>query len=182
MAIIDFPGDNRRAAMGGVIAFVMVFLGMFLFGKLGKSEAFIALKEMRPSLRFICSAIMTATSTILALILTLLSFSTQTERNLKTQHYKRIELIARLATIAFAGAIVFLMLLTLPLDSADKKLRTWYISIYYFSITYAALLGGVMFVIITMLYQAANAIITLCHPDRTADHLFASEEVEEQKE
>jgi len=182
MAAIDFPGDNRKAALGGVVAFVMVFLGMFLVGKLGQSEAFINLKEMRPSMRFICSAIMTTTATILALILTLLSFSTQAERNLKTQHYKRIGLIARLATIAFAGAIVFLMLLTLPLDSADKQLQTWYVYVYYFSITYSALLGGIMFVIITMLYQAANAIITLYHPDRKADHLLVSEEGEGQKE
>jgi len=173
---------SKRAVYGGVIAFIFVFISTYLAGTLGQSEAFTALQEMRPSLRFISSAVLTATSTILALILTLLSFSSSTERNLKPHHYKRIQLIARLSTIAFASAIVLLMILTLPLKSSEEKLYPWYEALYYFFITYGAFLGGTMITIVLMLYQAANAIIIVFHPHKKADHLFSSKDAEERTE
>lgn len=176
--------DLNRALIGGGIATIIVFLGAYVVGRLGQSEALIALREMRPSLRFISSAVLTATSTILALILTLLSFSSNTDRDLKPAHYERIKWIARLSTIAFCAAIVLLMCLTLPLNNSAEKLQSWYRTLYYVFIIYGALLGGVMISIILMLYQAATAIIIIFHPKQEADHLFSSKsaEKEEKKE
>ena len=173
--------DLKRALIGGVIASIMVFLGTYLVGRLGQSEAFVALQEMRPSLRFISSAVLTATSTILTLLLTLLSFSSNTERNLKPDHYERIKWIATLCTIAFSAAIVLLMCMTLPLKNAGEKLQTWYRTLYYIFIVYGALLGGIMISIVLMLYQAANAIILIFQPGRDADHLFYSKDTDEQE-
>ena len=68
-----------KAIYGGMVAMIAIFLGGYLVGNLGKSEALANIKEMRPSLRFVCSAILTATSTILALLLTLLSVSGRME-------------------------------------------------------------------------------------------------------
>jgi NhaP-type Na+/H+ or K+/H+ antiporter len=171
--------DLKRALIGGAIASIMVFLGTYLVGRLGQSEAFVALKEMRPSLRFICSSVLTATSTILALLLTLLSFSSNTEKNLRPDHYERIKWIALLSTIAFSGAVVLLMCLTLPLNNSEEKLQSWYSTLYYGFITYGALLGGIMISIVLMLYQAANAIILIFQPGVDADHLLSSKDSEE---
>ncbi|PHN07296.1 hypothetical protein [Flavilitoribacter nigricans] len=174
--------DLNRALVGGAIAAIMVFLGSFLVGRLGQSEAFVALKEMRPSLRFVSSAVLTATSTILALLLTLLSFSSNTDKDLKSDHYERIKWIARLCTIAFSAAIILLMCMTLPLNNSEEKLQTWYRTLYYFFIVYGALLGGIMISIVLMLYQAANAIILIFQPGKKADHLLSSKDSEEQED
>jgi magnesium-transporting ATPase (P-type) len=176
MADSTYKTDIRRAVIGGSIAAIIVFLGTFFIGRLGQTEAFVALKEMRPSLRFISSAVLTSTSTILALLLTLLSFSGKTDRDLKPRHFRRIELIAQLSSIAFAAAIVLLMFLALPLESADEKFRTWYRVIYYTFIIMGALLGGTMVTVILMLFQAAKAVIVLFHPNQKADHLLLTKE------
>ena len=174
--------DLKRALVGGAIASIMVFLGTYLVGRLGQSEAFVALQEMRPSLRFVSSAVLTATSTILALLLTLLSFSSSTERNLKPAHYERIKWIARLSTIAFSAAIVLLMCMTLPLNNSGEKLQAWYRVLYYVFLVYGALLGGIMISIVMMLYQAATAMILIFQPGIEADHLFYSKDPEEKEE
>ncbi|MEZ4610456.1 MAG: hypothetical protein R2838_09480 [Caldilineaceae bacterium] len=84
----------RRALVGGVIAAVFIFLGAFLVGRVGNARRKLLLEAMFPSLRFLCSAIMAATATILTLLLTLLTFSLSMDMQFKSSHYQRIRQIA----------------------------------------------------------------------------------------
>lgn len=168
-----------RTLYSGTLAAVIIFLGTYFTGKLGPAEAKVSIEEMKPSLRFICSSTLTATSTILALLLTLLSFSSSTERNIKAEHFDRVKWIARLSTIAFAGAIFLLMFLNLPLKNNDLQLDGFYQVTYYVLLSYGALLGGLMISVVLMLYRAAKAIILIYHPNRDADFLFVSQQQRE---
>ena len=111
--------------------------------------------------------------------------SSSTERNIKAEHFDRVKWIARLSTIAFAGAIFLLMFLNLPLKNNDIHLEGFYQTTYYALLIYGALLGGLMISVVLMLYRAAKAIILIYHPNRDADFLFVSQQqretVEEEK-
>jgi len=136
---------------------------------------------MRPSLRFICSAVLTATSTILAILFTLISFSKNIDYEIKSEHYKRVKWIARLCTATFIAAVILLMSLSLPLEESNETLHSHYEAIYYSLLVYSALMGGMMISIILMLYAAASALIMLAHPEREATSLLRKEKEEKKR-
>lgn len=171
-----------RALYSGTLAAIVIFLGTYITGSLGPYEAKVNIQEMKPSLRFICSSTLTATSTILALLLTLLSFSNNTEQNIKAEHFDRVRWIARLSTIAFAAAIILLLFLNLPLKNSEMDMPGFYRGIYYGLLVYGALLGGLMISVVLMLYQAAQSIIWIYHPGRDAQFLFRTEEEKKKSE
>lgn len=174
--------ELKRATVGGTIAAVVIGFGSYSVGTLEEVEAIKSIQEMRPSLRFTCSAILTATTTILTLILTLLSFTKKADEQFEGSHYNRVHWIARLSTIAFIAGIFLLLLLNLPMDASKEQISGWYNWLYYGFLGYGALLGGLMVTIVLMLYQTAASIIILFHPDKEAESAIANEEVGQNKE
>ncbi|MCP9234558.1 hypothetical protein [Lewinella sp. JB7] len=168
----------RSSLAGGAISAVIIFLGTYFLGNITDAEAINNLREIRPTLRFTASGAMTSTATILALMLTLLSFSQNADRQLKGYHYDRIWWIARFAAIVFIAALILLMFLNVPINNAEEKLWGTYNAVYYAMISYAAIIGGFMITIILLLYQAARDIILIAHPNQTATDLYISEEGE----
>lgn len=169
----------KSAAFGGLLSAITIFLGVKLLGQVSDYEAIDNLQEIRPTLRFTASGSMTATATILALMLTLLSFTQNADRKLKGYHYDRIWWIARFAAIVFIAALVLLMMLNVPIGNAEETFAGFYNIVYYTMLVYAAIIGGLMITIILLLYQAARDIILIAHPDRQATGLYVSDEVKE---
>ncbi len=164
----------KRALLIGLIAAVVIFIGNYLMGRLSQADARVSIQEMRPSLRFICSALITANSTILAILLTLISFTSETERDIKPEHYRRVEWIGRLCTATFIAAVGLLIFLVLPLNNSDVELGALYKVLYYVLLGYGAVLGGFMISIVIMLYEAATAVILIAHPHRDAEAILES--------
>lgn len=162
----------KSALAGGILSAVVIFVGTQLLGTITDNEAIENLREIRPTLRFTASGSMTATATILALMLTLLSFSQKSERKLKGYHYDRIWWIARLAAIVFVSALILLMFLNVPINNAEETFSGFYNVVYYVMLIYSALIGGFMIAIILLLYQAARDIILIAHPDRQSVNLY----------
>lgn len=163
----------RSALVGGALSAVVIFVGTQLLGNITDNEAVSNLQEIRPTLRFTASGTMTATATILALMLTLLSFSENAERKLKGYHYDRIWWIARFAAGVFIAALVLLMFLNVPINNAEEAFGGLYNVVYYTLLVYTALIGGMMITVILLLYQAARDIILIAHPNRKAGDLYA---------
>lgn len=171
---LTFRGLNlSRALYGGIIAAIIIGASSYFAGSVGREDGLDLISEMRPSLRFACAAMLTATSTILALILTLLGFSSNRDKPLRAEHYVRIQWISRFAIGTFIGAIVLLLLLAIPIEHGEvDNIGQHYDFFYYFYLVYGALLAGTMVAIILMLYTAATEIIILVHPDKEADFLL----------
>ncbi len=150
-------------------------MGTYLLGNVSDAEAIDNLQEIRPTLRFTASGTLTATATILALMLTLLSFSENADRKLRGYHYDRIWWIARFSAAIFIAALLLLMVLNVPINNAEETFAGQYNLVYYGLLAYAALIGGFMITIILLLYQAARDIIVIAHPDRTASGLYVDE-------
>ena len=164
----------KSALVGGALSTLVIFFGTYLLGSVSDAEAIDNLQEIRPTLRFTASGSMTATSTILALMLTLLSFSQQSNRVLKAYYYNRIWWIARFAAIVFVAALVLLMALNVPINNAEETFRGFYNVVYYVLLVYTALLGGLLVTIILLLYQAARDIILIAHPGKMVSSLYAN--------
>ena len=154
-------------------------MGTYLLGSISDYEAIDNLQEIRPTLRFTASGSMTATATILALMLTLLSFTQQSERKLLAYHYNRIWWIARFAAIVFIASLVLLMTLNVPITNATDTFAGFYNIVYYVLLIYTALIGGLLISIILLLYQASRDIILIAHPDKEVTGLYMTPEEEE---
>ena len=178
------PSGNllKYSLIGGGLTTATIFAGTYLLGSISDAEAIANLREIRPTLRFTASGTMTATATIVALMLTLLSFSNQTEDRMKGWHYERIRWIARFSASTFIAALVLLMILNVPLGNAEESFNNLYDWVYYFLMGYAAILGGTMVTVILLLYEATKDIIIVMHPDTEADFLFVDTEADTEKE
>ncbi|WP_116108671.1 hypothetical protein [Lewinella sp. IMCC34191] len=172
----------KSASVGGALSAVIIFLGTYMLGGISDAEAIDNLQEIRPTLRFTASGSITATSTILALMLTLLSFSQQAERKLKAYHYNRIWWIARFAAIVFIAALILLMTLNVPINNAEESLGGFYNVVYYVLLVYTAVIGGMLITIILLLYQAARDIILIAHPGKMVSSLYANPDGDEPEE
>ncbi|MTB53678.1 hypothetical protein [Lewinella sp. W8] len=165
----------KFAVVGGCIAALVIFAGIYLLGSISQVESLENMKEIRPTLRFTANGVITVSATIMALMLTLLSFSSDTDKQLKSWHYDRIHWITRFAVGTFVMGLVLLMTLNLPLVNAKESLRGFYTTIYYLSIGYVSLLGGGIVCVILLLYQATTDIIMLKRPNDEGEHLFREE-------
>lgn len=161
----------KRALVGSAVTGSIIFAGVALTGYLGQVEARIMLKSMLPSTRFLCSSVMTASSTILALMFTVLSFTRQVENPLKPDHYDRMKTIALLDVIAFVLSLLLLLVINLPLEESRETLSSHYKTLYYALLTVSSIIGGLLITVIFMLYSAATDVIILVHPQKDSEHL-----------
>lgn len=153
--------DRRGAILGGAFA-AMILLGViYSVGAVSGAESRRLLQATVPSIRFFGSAVLSASATILALMLTLLSLTHTTETTFAPQHWQRVKQIALATSAAIIGAIFLLLFLGLPLEESSNVPAEWYGWVYYVLMSLAALLGGLLVSIVIMLYKAVVGFIDL---------------------
>lgn len=151
-------GDLRYAAAGGIVTAIIGFGGMAVVGTASAFEARRLLEAILPTVRFAASAYVAGGATILALMLTLITFTISNELDFHPSHYKRVRDIAILTTAAIVVSVILLMSLSFPLGEADVD-REWYLWVYYTVLLAGAAVGGVFISIILMLYYAVRGLI-----------------------
>ncbi len=164
-----FSEDWRWTLVGGVIALVVTFGGAWIVGETSGAEARSLLRGMLPTTRFLCSGVMTASATTLALMLTLLSLSANASSKLKRAHYERIRQIALLDAVAFIAATCVLLFLNIPVEQADNIPASWYTVLYYGFLGASAAIGGLLVVIVLMLYKTVEYMIRVVGPGDIED-------------
>ncbi|MBK9050749.1 MAG: hypothetical protein IPL78_07485 [Chloroflexi bacterium] len=171
--------DTRQAIIGGVLAALISMVGVILPGRITNFEARGLLEAMMPSVHFLSSSVMTASATIMALMLTLLSLSQGARTNLRPIHYHRIQQIGFMDAIAFIGSVILLMFVSIPLNESQAVVPEWYSVLYYLLLIFAAALGGVVVTIVLSLYNVITSMILLLSPEEVdlSDLIFAEEEL-----
>lgn len=172
---MDIEVDLRKALVGGALAALVAISGTWLVGRLHGAEGLVLLEAMLPTTRFLCSAVMTATATILALMLTLLGLSTDAADRIHPAHFRRVKQIALLDTIAFAAATLFLLVLNIPLEESDNLPTGWYDVAYYAVLIFSSLLGGMLISAVLMLYDAVRDMIAVMGLRRESHPLVQTE-------
>jgi len=137
-----------------------------LVGKISQLQAFDLLKTILPTTRFFCSALMTGTSTILALMVTLVSLSRSSPAELSDEHYRRIQRLAMLDSMAFVGALLLLLFVMIPMEDAEVLPGGWYRVIYYTVMGVSAVLGGLVVSVVMMLYSETKQLIRIIGLDK----------------
>ena len=168
--------ELRQAIVGGVIVAAVGILGTWGLGSGSGGEMRVLLEAMLPSTRFLCSAVMTATATILSLMLTLLGFSGNFDKRFDAGFYQRVRTIALADTIVFAAATLLLLLISVPLNESDKIPAWWFSGIYYVTLVYTAVLGGALITIVLLLYSAVKSVIAFLHPEKSSNILSNSDD------
>lgn len=163
--------DSLLAIVFGSLTAITIIGGSMLVRVASGSRALYLLESIFPTTRFLGSAVMTASATILALMVTLLSLGRQTKRELDGVTLRRIKQIALLGTISFVMAVIFLSLHSIPLsdiDFADSRIIQF---LYYATMAYAGALGGVLVAVIFLLYFAVRDMIYAVDPHIEKDKL-----------
>lgn len=159
--------DLKSAIVGGLIAAVVGFGTMATVGTASDVEARRLLEGVLPTVRFAASAYVAGGATMLALMLTLITFSITHEDNFTTVHYRRIRDLALLTAATIVGSVVILMAIAFPLDEVDVS-RGWYLPAYYFVLFAGAAAGGAFITVIMMLYYAVGDLLDIVREDRSA--------------
>ena len=176
-----FEGDRRWTLTGGFLAVGVTAFGAWATGRASGFEAQALLMGMLPTTRFLCSGVMTASATTLALMLTLLSVSANAGSTLKKTHYERVQHIALLSAIAFSLATAVLLLLNIPVEHADNVTTGWYKVLYYGFLSASAVVGGLLVVIVLMLYNTVRYMAAVIGPGDPEEIEFVETEEEEEE-
>ncbi len=145
---------------GGLVTGALCLGGTLAMGLPGDFEAMDRLEAAIPTIRFLCSSLIAASASILALMLTLLGLSLDTGPRLARSHYLRVRRIARWDAFGFLGSVLFLVLLIVPVRESEQLPAGWYDVIYYGVVTLASLLAGYLSVVVLLLYDTLAQLIT----------------------
>lgn len=150
----------KRAIIGGVISTLIMALGTFILGEISGYKAKELLASSLSGINMLCNTVILGSSTILALMLTLLGLSRNAESHLTNTHYQNVLMIAKGDTVLIIISVITLMLFNLPITEAEGLPPDWFTIIYYVSLGIAALIGGGFITLITLLYGTiANVIL-----------------------
>ncbi|MDX1762042.1 MAG: hypothetical protein R3218_07810, partial [Christiangramia sp.] len=132
----------KRAIVGGIVSTIVMGTGTFILGQVSGYKAMELLKHSLSGINMLCNTVILGSTTILALMLTLLGLSRSSEFRLTDRHYKDVLMIAKSDTILIVAAVITFLMLNLPISESEGVDRSWYESIYYVSLGMASLLGG----------------------------------------
>lgn len=159
--------DLRTALLGGGSASAIAIATLLAVNVGSGSEARDMLQAMMPSVRSLASGLLPSTTTLLALILTAISFSFSADVSIKGKYYKRVRQIALTNVITFTAAVLLLLFATMPiLQQSEDIPNSFYQVIYYSVLVYASLLGGAAITILLMMYQAIISLIEVAQPEK----------------
>ena len=156
---------RKQALLAGVVIFIVAIFGSQVIGRIySEIQARQLVEALAPSLRSLCLGVITASATIISLLLTTVSFVVQLESEFGTHFYRDSRLITRLCSAALFLAVFILLMLTIPITESDT-LQSWFSSIYYVLMLCSATLSALIVATIILLYRSLNHILDVCHPD-----------------
>lgn len=155
----------KRALIGGLLAGGIALAGQWFIGQIySGAEARRLLEAIVPSARSVGTSVITASGTILALMLAMLSLTNQAKTNFDNVFYRRIERIGLLSTISLAAGLLLLLILSIPLQESKNVPGSWYSIVYYVLIVLSAGLVGLMISVVLMLLNAMKSLLSVLRP------------------
>lgn len=155
---------SRSAALGGGLVFVLAIFSAYLIGSVySDTQARGLIEAMAPSARTLCFAVITASATIIPLMMALLSFSRQVDNDFELQFFDQLKLIVLTSSGALVLSVIVLLMLTIPLTESEA-LRSWFSVAYYLLIFGVSMIAGLIVAVVIMLYRTLTDLIHLIQP------------------
>ncbi|MCM8570103.1 hypothetical protein NE848_11990 [Gramella jeungdoensis] len=165
----------KRAIVGGIVSTIVMGTGTFILGQISGYKAMELLKNSMSGINMLCNTVILGSTTILALMLTLLGLSRSSNSKLTDRHYRDVLMIAKSDTILIVAAVITFLMLNLPISESQEVAKSWYQTIYYVSLGMASLLGGGLIAVVMMLYGTIANVILIVGLNIT-DHPLVSDE------
>ncbi|NJL94755.1 MAG: hypothetical protein HC915_14070 [Anaerolineae bacterium] len=166
----NFPRSTWYANAGGLGAGLVTLLVFFIVQRIFQDlPARQMIEAMHGSSNTLCFAGISASSTILPLMLTIFSFARNASVEFNPWFYKRIKSISFLCCAAFTAGLLTLMLLSAPITDLESVTHTWYQVLYLLIVGGLATMVGLLISILVLLYYAILHIITLLDPHNEAE-------------
>ncbi len=171
------PKELRWALSGGALVAIFGFGMMAVAGGISSFEARNLLDAALPTIRFLASTLVAASTTILALMLALIGITASHDANFKPGFFKRIRQISTLCILLLAGSALLLLFLTVPIDEAEGIQRRYEI-VYYLVLAGAASSTGMLVTVMLMLRYAVEGVIDVLTPGAVSPFVVNEEDEE----
>jgi len=163
MAMIQQTKNIAHHAKGTAViigtVFVIAMVGFFLVGQVySEIQSRQLLEAIAPSLRTLCFAVITASATIIPLLMTMISLANRTDREFDQSFYIRLRIITFLGTVAIVSATLLLLVISIPLTETER-LRQWYGVIYVANVAGASTIASLLVGIVVTLYKTMGGLL-----------------------
>ena len=149
----------------GVTALIAIAQPLLVGRVYDGTQAVDLLESLKGSSLYLGSAIATVSATVLALMLTLLSLTSQVDTKFERSTYKGIKVIGDISTATFVGSVALLVLLSLPIGEFEVINGRWYEWLYYTLATLNGVLSGLTVVGVLVLSDTLKTLIKSLSPD-----------------
>ena len=166
--------EMRGALIGGAIATLALFAMVIAVGRVASFEALRLIQAVQPSARFLASTVIAAAITVLALLLTLLGLSMNTEITFHKRLFTRARNITRLSVTCMIMGVVLLLAVGVPLEEVEE-MRPYYSLLYYLFTGLMASVGGLVVAMGLMIGSTLRGLIEIQQPDAVSDLLQPDE-------
>ena len=148
-ALVCLLGFGARQAIGTIYS---------------SGEAVALLETLSRSGLYLGAGSATASSTVLALMLTLVGMVRRAEQKFDTNVYRSINRIAVLATASLMASLLLLLALVFPVGEFDDLPDMWYSWMYEGLFATTVLTVGLLAATVAMLYQTIRQVISELTP------------------
>jgi hypothetical protein len=162
--------EVRGALIGGVVTASFLFAVIIAVGALGSFEALRLIESILPTARFLGSAVVGASVTVLALLLTLVGLSLNSEYAFHPRLYSRAVNITRIAVASMIMGVGVLLMVSVPIGELDE-LRSYYSILYYLISAAIAVLGGLVTTMGLLIGATLRSLIHVGQPGEASDFL-----------
>lgn len=156
--------------VGGGTGAVALFALTVAVGRFSSDAALRLIETVTPAVRFLGVGVVTASITVLGLLLTLLGLSLNSEYRFKPRFYRRVGHITTLSVVGLVTAVAMLLAATVPVGEVDEVTR-FYDAYYYVLASGISVLGGVTISMGLMIGATLRGLVRIGHPDSTSDLL-----------
>lgn len=162
--------EVRGAIIGGFVASLALFAMVIAVGSVASFEALRLIESVQPGARFLASTVIAAAITVLALLLTLLGLSMNSEFSFHERLYTRARHITRLSVACIIMGVVLLLAIGVPLEEVEE-VRPYYSVLYYLLTGVMASVGGLVVAMGLMIGSTLRGLIEIQQPDAVSDLL-----------
>lgn len=156
---------ERNAAILGAAVFGIGGLGYLAEGSIYSAAVAIEMIDaLGGSALYLGTAVAGSSGTILALMLTLIGIVKRTDSDFDIDVYRRINIVGFLSTVALIGAVILLLLLSLPVGEYDNIPALWYKVLYRVQFFFVISLSAILVASIVILYGTVRALIANVTP------------------
>ncbi|MEL6160292.1 MAG: hypothetical protein AAFQ40_00765 [Cyanobacteria bacterium J06623_5] len=156
---------RRYIYLGLSLTLLVAIVQPTLIGQIySEAQAINLLKGLQSSSLYFGSAIATASATVLALMLTLLSMTNRLEAQFERSVYDGIRLVGFISTVTFITSVILLLCLSLPVGEFEQLPPGWFKGLYYILSTLNGFLSSLMIVGVLILFDTIKTLIKKLSP------------------